>query len=206
VDPKWREEEPGTFHVRPEAVLRLTHDAMRLGMEDLCNKTAKIGSSPIVYIALKDTWEKLNRCMGVHFKSEAVLTAKLGITNPELNHPIMVQSKAIEQLIFSGSKGNHAAGAELMKVMPLWSQDFELLLRNKEGELMGAIQKMGVPALLALMVEVLGAIRSDMRLHSGCVLLGGAPPSLSLTHTHTPEQPTTLPPSRVHLNLRCNLA
>ena len=32
----------------------MTHDAMRLGMEDLCSKVAKIGSNPTIYIMLKD--------------------------------------------------------------------------------------------------------------------------------------------------------
>jgi len=161
VDPKWREEEPGTFHVRPEAVIRLTHDAMRLGMEDLCNKVAKIGSNPTIYIMIKTGYEKLAVCMKNQIACEAVLGY-----DAAANANILETSTEIETLIFKGSGGDHAAGEALKGIVPEWSQAFEMLLREKEAHLMSEIKAMTLARQLEIITSTLVPIVSSLKTHT----------------------------------------
>jgi len=161
VDARWREEEPGTFHVRPEAVIRLTHDAMRLGMEDLCNKVAKIGSNPTIYIMIKTGYEKLNVCMGNQFACETVLGY-----DGAANAATVEMSKEIEQLIFKGSGGDHDAGEALKEIVPEWSQTFEMLLREKEANLMGQTKGMDADRLTTIVTSTLVPIHDSLRTHA----------------------------------------
>lgn len=161
VDPRWREEEPGTFHVRAEAVIRLTHDAMRLGMEDLCSKVAKIGSNPTIYIMLKDGYEKLSTCMTNQFKCEEVLGY-----NAAANAATLMMSSQIEKLIFKGSGGDHEAGEALKDVVPEWSQTFEMLLRDKEAHLMGEIKGMDAARLVEIVTSTLVPIADALKTHA----------------------------------------
>lgn len=57
------------------------------GMEDLCNKTAKIGSNPTVYIMLKANYEKLAKCMTNQFASESALGYNPDVTSPHASLP-----------------------------------------------------------------------------------------------------------------------
>jgi len=147
VDARWRKEDPDKFVVRPFAVFRLTHDGLRLAMQDLVGTVAKIGTSAIVMIKLKTQFEDFSRTFRTYAKieegnggvydildhynrSQGKVSELEGLT--DYNTLFAEELQAIDVIIAEAQSGNHASAELLKRSIPEIANLIEICLQSKE--------------------------------------------------------------------------
>lgn len=147
VDVRWRKPDPEQFVVRPFAAFRLTHDGMRLGMQDLVATSAKIGTNALVMIKLKTQFEAMNVAFNTYVAIEqspggvfeildnynkhiGQVSALEGVK--DYNTLLAEETAALDILIAEASKGNHESAMKIMRAVPEVANLVEISLQAKE--------------------------------------------------------------------------
>eukprot|EP00039_Didymoeca_costata_P019258 m.336830 g.336830 ORF g.336830 m.336830 type:complete len:310 (-) comp17970_c0_seq1:81-1010(-) len=176
TDSRWRADDPGKFVVQPFAFLRLTHDAIRLSMEEILNKSKKLGSSPIAITMLKTTLGSLKVCFQTHRLVEEEggffdLLEKLG-GKPvksdliELNTSALSDIEKVEASLDKASKGDHSGVTEAQQQIPELGSSFEMYLRAKEEVMMPLSPKMSDAKTISPFLDPVRKMQGKLAKHA----------------------------------------
>lgn len=165
-----------TPEVRPFAIMRLTHDAIRQGMRDLQAAAGDLGRDAAALSNAQSTLAELRRCIDLHAKQEdecffGVLNrlfddvvARAGIPR-EHEEDVQDVRKVAEKL--AGFGAGRASAADVRAVLDHWAKAVEAHLVHEEEIMMPLTEKVAptMPERAAVVHDILAVDEAEYRAH-----------------------------------------